>query len=310
MNIMSWIFTVTYYGFIGLAAVVSLRALWMALTLPRRGVREPSCETCHYPAKGLKDFHCPECGTDLRLGGIVTPQMEVRRRAGPVMTLMAAAACWAGLSYGALWLFWQFGLTNQMVTSWQQSTRREVTYLLSTNDGALRDASIHVVTVTHEDEAPEVDWWFSGEGPDHKNIGAWFWNAQGVLCFRSDGGSWTASPPAGRPDVFRLLSEAGLENGVAAELADELVAMFAAAQKGIDSPFPATNRIKVESGETLSNPYTSSRPSKKYVWYVIAVGCGWLVLGAIGACLLHRRRGKLLRTAQRSSIAESPSNAT
>jgi hypothetical protein len=56
------------------------RAVILAITAPRRGVRVPSCERCHYPVAGLAALACPECGTDLRSTGIITLPMEMRRR--------------------------------------------------------------------------------------------------------------------------------------------------------------------------------------------------------------------------------------
>ncbi len=47
--------------------------------LPR--VAEGACARCRYPVRGLGDWKCPECGTDLRVGGILTPALRHRARA-------------------------------------------------------------------------------------------------------------------------------------------------------------------------------------------------------------------------------------
>lgn len=87
--------------FTGLAApfivlvtiVISVRALWRSLTLPGPAFTEPACERCRYPVAGLTSVHCPECGTNLHLTGVITPTMEMRRRGG----LLPAIAAWTYL---------------------------------------------------------------------------------------------------------------------------------------------------------------------------------------------------------------------
>jgi hypothetical protein len=39
----------------------------------RRRVSRPSCGKCGYAVRGLPTFICPECGSDLREVGILTP---------------------------------------------------------------------------------------------------------------------------------------------------------------------------------------------------------------------------------------------
>ncbi len=36
-------------------------------------INEPACGSCRYPVRGLEAMTCPECGTDLREAGIITP---------------------------------------------------------------------------------------------------------------------------------------------------------------------------------------------------------------------------------------------
>jgi hypothetical protein len=46
---------------------------------PREGrVPEPCCGRCRYPVQGTPTFICPECGTDLRDAGILTPARDGR----------------------------------------------------------------------------------------------------------------------------------------------------------------------------------------------------------------------------------------
>lgn len=71
-----------------LLAFMSIRAIYITVTPPRGGVQSPSCEKCRYPVSGLNTLSCPECGTDLRLSGIITRAMEARRRGGLAGAIM------------------------------------------------------------------------------------------------------------------------------------------------------------------------------------------------------------------------------
>jgi hypothetical protein len=58
-------------------------ALWLIFRYaPRRKLplNLSGCGKCGYPAKGLSTFQCPECGSDLRVVGIIPPGMNRRGR--------------------------------------------------------------------------------------------------------------------------------------------------------------------------------------------------------------------------------------
>ena len=61
-----------------LAMIVGLAAVVWARRRKRPKISEPSCGQCGYAVRGLPGFTCPECGSDLRDVGIVTPQMRPR----------------------------------------------------------------------------------------------------------------------------------------------------------------------------------------------------------------------------------------
>jgi len=71
-------------------------------------VREAACANCRYPVQGLGDWKCPECGTDLRVGGILTPRLRHRARA----RLAGGIVCWSLLMGVA-------GLFTAQVTVWR-----------------------------------------------------------------------------------------------------------------------------------------------------------------------------------------------
>lgn len=82
-------------------AAFAIRAIWVTITPPRKGVKQPSCEKCKYPVSGLTTPNCPECGNDLRQTGIITRPMEIRRRGGlggAILGLTYLLLCGFGLS--------------------------------------------------------------------------------------------------------------------------------------------------------------------------------------------------------------------
>jgi len=98
MEILAW----WIYGSLVLVVVLlvwHIVRVFMPPRLPR--VREAACAACKYPVQGLGDWKCPECGTDLRVGGILTPRLRHRARsrlAGGLIAwvmLMAVAGLFA-----------------------------------------------------------------------------------------------------------------------------------------------------------------------------------------------------------------------
>lgn len=76
---------------IWLLAIGGLAAVFVSgfLVLRRRGaVTQPACGKCGYPVEGMSTFNCPECGSDVRQVGIVTPGTA---RSVPVFPALALA---------------------------------------------------------------------------------------------------------------------------------------------------------------------------------------------------------------------------
>jgi hypothetical protein len=63
-------------GWAALAVCCALAAvgIWIVWRMPRRtGTTEPACGRCGYFVTGLSGNVCPECGSDLRAVGVITP---------------------------------------------------------------------------------------------------------------------------------------------------------------------------------------------------------------------------------------------
>jgi hypothetical protein len=85
-----------------LAGLVLLAVTWWKQGRGRGPVGEPSCGKCGYAVRGLASLNCPECGSDLREVGIVTP--HAARGAGPVVwaVVWTVALPWPALGLSAL----------------------------------------------------------------------------------------------------------------------------------------------------------------------------------------------------------------
>jgi len=59
--------------------IAGVAVAMMARRRPDRRVTQPICGECGYAVEGLPTFTCPECGSDLRKVGIITPRRASRR---------------------------------------------------------------------------------------------------------------------------------------------------------------------------------------------------------------------------------------
>ncbi len=87
-------------------AALTFPVIWRTVTPPRKGVKVPSCEKCRYPVGGHGSMACPECGADLRLTGIITRPMEMRRRGHLFGALLAWTFLVLLIAYVGVALFW------------------------------------------------------------------------------------------------------------------------------------------------------------------------------------------------------------
>lgn len=130
-------------------AVVAL--LWNVLRvfLPSRlpKVREPVCAKCRYSVVGLGDWRCPECGTDLRVGGILTPQLRQRARG----SLAAGIVSWVVLMTLAGWVTAMIAVPRMVHEYQLQTSISESVVRLQPRSRAYREMQIvGVSTVSAE----------------------------------------------------------------------------------------------------------------------------------------------------------------
>ncbi len=70
----------------GFGVIIGLVAFTLGRRSRVRSVSRPCCGRCLYAVAGLTSLTCPECGSDLRVVGILTPAM--RRPTGPWLAII------------------------------------------------------------------------------------------------------------------------------------------------------------------------------------------------------------------------------
>lgn len=125
------------FPLLGILLIVwAIITIVQAVTRPRRASSWPACERCRYAVSDLSTFICPECGSDLRQTGIITPAMEARRRGSTVAALIAWTFLCASLGYVVFivgFMFFGYGAAMSSVTTtstWNQTLtpRKAVPY--------------------------------------------------------------------------------------------------------------------------------------------------------------------------------------
>lgn len=123
-----------YLGLIGLVMPLiglvliawAILTVIRAVTLPKGATRTPACERCKYSVADLAGFTCPECGTDLRKTGIITPAMEAARRGSTAGAILA----WTFLFLAGIYFTFIIGFmfigaasfrTATAVSTWSQT---------------------------------------------------------------------------------------------------------------------------------------------------------------------------------------------
>lgn len=118
-----------------------------AVTLPKRAAKVPSCERCRYPVAGLGAFNCPECGTDLRVTGIITRTMEVRRRGNLFSAILAWTVLCAMAGVVAAWVFGSIWMFSTMRNSGNATTMATTTTFAPAS-GTSKGIAVAVKVVT------------------------------------------------------------------------------------------------------------------------------------------------------------------
>lgn len=304
-----------------LIAAVMVYTLVVSLTRPRRYRPHPACERCGYAVTGLASLHCPECGTDLRAGGIITPAMEARRRGSTLGAILA----WTVLMAGAVFL-----IANIAFVAIGVSTARTAAATAAATTAAPGGGPTGLMTVMSEDLRPN-----SGAYPMVRytlsNTPAFDGGAGAILVSLSlpgvGGGTptFTATSPTGAPGAsgaaasFSWTDPLGRVVGTGSTpTVDDVLAWMRAA--GVDSPAPGATAEAAEllglltqsaipagsaysgtaftpGGTTVTTMPAALAPTM-FNWAFAAVALvvvGAVVVWALGVWLIVWRRRRMFR---------------
>jgi len=264
-----------------------------AITLPRNAARFPACERCGYAVADLTSFTCPECGVDLRHGGIITPSIIARTRGSLTSAILAWTYIAGFVAYFAFTLsigFLSVGgaawTTSSTTTSWSNN--------LIPNSGNYQSLEIlfdhDYTSVTADIELTLVD----SAGTLHTIT----LNPNSLQVTGLSAGPTTWSPAT----VETWYTQLGLDNTNAQVLA-EAAEVTREVELTLRSPAAATTssnlREHTANIRAIAGPAPVNAPAPRFgpsakVWMLTAtVG---LLVYALGIVFLVRRRKSLLRS--------------
>lgn len=120
--------------FLAFLAIGVSAGVWGIVISYGKRAREPECGNCEYPVRDLEGFHCPECGADLRVAGIVGAGMFRRSRSRHFLNI---AAITVGLT--VVWFFASGAIGSLPGV---RVERFEHTALIPTGSGPLSNSTI------------------------------------------------------------------------------------------------------------------------------------------------------------------------
>lgn len=271
--------------FSGVVVASVAYVLWPQVALWRDRVKEPCCARCRYAVRGITALICPECGADLRVEGILTQAMSLRRKRTPIATLVIWTGLWALLGWA---LTFPLGALPGRITSTKTTT--------------LTPASAADAGLSLRFELESTGW---TEPPTHRRFSlGLMWTgrpeASGTASFTWPDRAATESTgsaesilkpgaPASREALRAWLASKPVAAGAGQALADEADAILAElAGQPYDAAMGLANLAAWSPGG-MNNAVSVSTPW----WVQPAAGAAWLALWPVGALLalwlFHRR---------------------
>jgi len=298
--------------FLAVPLVISIRALWLALTRPANYRAEPVCERCRYRVGGLSTFTCPECGTDLRRTGIITPAMEMRRRGSTVgaiagWTLLMA---FVGIMLGAVVSIMAFsrmapamaaGMSMVATTPLTSSTTlyRSLSITSNMSGGGVTRSDITVVLADNAG----TEWTLTIDP-----------NAQTSRVTDSAGTVLYTGAMGDEPDVKALYDSAKIDTTnvtIAAEIKELSKVLSATAMSSFTNVAAMPFKTLTPGVATFATA-AGTTPNMSFVEpgiETIIVGLGYIVLAALwigGIAFIVVRRKRLARELVQSELPPRP----
>jgi len=266
-----------------------------------RTMAQPCCAACMYPVRGLVSLTCPECGSDLREVGILSPGMK--RPMGPWLTIMlwTIALPIPALVLSGIITSVALPIRHQRDELWEVTAPSgpisHVELLIhATRLESPRSAGGPTASTVWDDSADQFELRLfrtppTGGPPDWR------------LIVELKSNSWhTQSDPTQRP--LAALDEAAVRAwlGLTDESADEQMTAIAAAlvdliRGGIDRP-----RARLALTSALNRPPMSDHFAARQSWAssmngpipqaMIALTLFWLAFWLVGCIMFYRRQNR------------------
>ncbi len=287
----------------------AISTIVIALTLPKKAAKAPACERCKYPVAGLAAFNCPECGTDLRLTGIITRPMEVRRRGNLFSAIMAWTVLCAMVALVATSLFGSFWMMSTLRSSGNTSTMTTKTTLTPASQSSkgidivttvvtpISSASTPKTTLTATIRTASGQTFIAksslGSAPTPASNPTWTW--------KRDDGSDASASTLDAAAVLEWYALAGIEKTPASEseAADLAQSLSTIAANPYATGIASNSLFQANIGPTVMSGFgaTNFGTNDAYFWTALSLALVGLLAWGVGIWLIVNRRKRMLRAA-------------
>lgn len=287
----------------------AISTIVIAVTLPKKAAKAPACERCKYPVAGLSAFNCPECGTDLRLTGIITRPMEVRRRGNLFSAIIAWTVLCAMAGLIASSLFSSMWMMSNMRSSGNSTTMTTKTTLTPASDSSKGiDVATVLVTPLSAPTAPKTTVTATirttagtefiatsapatapSATPNTTPNTAWTWK-------RADGSDASVAT-LDDTTVLEWYSIAGIEKSTATDReAAELTQTISTLAASPYSVVASTELFQVNAAPPVMSGFGTNMfgADNSYVWTAISLALVGLLAWGAGMWLIVNRRKRML----------------
>lgn len=287
----------------------AISTIVIAVTLPKRAVKVPACERCKYPVAGLAAFNCPECGTDLRVTGIITRTMEVRRRGNLFAAIMAWTVLCAMAGLVATSVFSSMLMMSNLRKSGNSTTLTTTTTFTPTS-ASFKGIDVVTVLVTP----------LSSPGTPTTTITATIHTAAGTefvarslpgstptaaapsttWTWRRGDGSDATVPSLDAASILEWYTLAGVEKSPVTDTeASELALSISTLASDPGSTIGSTELFNISAAPPVVTGLGTNMfgADSSYVWTAISLALAGLLAWGVGVWLIVYRRKRMLRAA-------------
>ena len=274
-----------------LTGLVLVAATWWRRGWGRRRVAEPSCGRCGYSVRGLASFNCPECGSDLREVGIVTPAMG--RGAGPLVwaALWTLFLPWPAMALSVL--LTSTVLPRGVVTDMRRTIFVQAPYLNRTIQARMTGRGVRFGQQAAAQPVPVTELTLDagtggGAGPMQVDLSTNAWR------YRNAKRQTVSNGPFGPAAVLQWLGDMGFDTTDA-----RIQSRAADIHAGVQEMPQAQNKFtdfgkdgRDPFGVVTAHPTFVTTMPRPIPWVEWGLPAAWVVVWLVGLLWIIRRRGK------------------